>query len=236
MKIFTITFVLLLSAKTCWAKTVPIALVYNGPGACRVCPQSVGRVLTQMGFAIDYVKPGQLTKIKFQQAQIYVQPGGTDRPNDILEALSKTEILNLRNFVKSGGKYLGLCSGGYLAGTFVTDDKKTKAFGLLPIVVDEEDEDSASKVISIDWKKKHYNVYFQNGPSFDLSSLPKADVWATYQESGHAAAVISEFGKGRVGVIGPHLEADLLWFLDDNLPFPGLRFNLLSEFIKALIK
>ena len=54
------------------------------------------------------------------------------------------------------------------------------------------------------WKNKIISVYFQDAPSFNLSLLPKAQVWATYQISGHGAAIINNFGKGKVGAYYRH--------------------------------
>ncbi len=230
--LFALTFFLLNFAEANVSKK---ALIYNGPGACPVCPGAVGSVLQKMGFLIEYVKPGQLTKLKFSEAVLYVQPGGTDRPNDILEALKPGEKLNLKNFVRGGGRYLGICSGGYLAGDYVVDDKKAKAFGLIPITVDEESEDASPKLETIIWNNSVQQVYFQDAPSFNIKSVPSAVIWATYRDSGHGAALIYDFGKGRVGVVGPHLEADETWFAGDNLTFPGLKTKLLIDFINALL-
>lgn len=213
-----------------------IVLIYSGPGACSSCPEAIGRILIKNGFSIQYIKPGQLTKLKFSNAALYIQPGGTDRPNDILEALKPAEIQNLKDFVYSGGRYLGICSGGYLAGKYVTDDKKSRAFGLLPIDVDEEQEDAKPKLESILWKNSALSVYFQDAPSFNTNLLPHAEVWATYRKTGHGAALINNFGKGRVGVIGPHLEAIQDWFDDDNLIAPPPSYDLLLEFVTSLLK
>ncbi|MDW5416933.1 BPL-N domain-containing protein [Iodobacter sp. CM08] len=211
-------------------------LIYNGPGTCQGCPEAIGHVLKKAGFNIQYIKPGQLTKRNFLKAAMYVQPGGSDDASEVMDALSENEIRNLKSFVFNGGKYLGICSGGYLAGQHIVDEDKVKSFGLLPTTVYEEQEDAEPKIETIRWKNKKLSVYFQSGPAFNLNHMPNADIWAIYKNTGNGAALINNYGHGRVGVIGPHLEGTRDWFEDNDLEFPGLSHDLLMDFINALLQ
>ncbi len=211
------------------------ALIYNGPGVCKVCPDSAAKLISRLGFTYEFIQPEQMTSEKLSEVSLYVQPGGTDRPSDVIEALTENEIQNLKNFVASGGSYFGICSGGYLAGEKIIDDDDTKGFGLLPLIISEEQEDDAPKLEKVIWNKNILrDVYYQDAPYFDVQQLPQARIFATYQNSGHVAALINSYGQGRVGVIGPHLEATEDWFTEDNLENPGSSYDLGIEFIKAL--
>lgn len=211
------------------------ALIYNGPGVCEVCPEFAAQLISQLGFTYEFIKPEQMTAVKFSEVSLYVQPGGTDRPGDIIEALTTEEIQNLKNFVDLGGFYFGICSGGYLAGVNIIDDENTKGFGLLPLNISEEQEDDMPKLEKIIWNKNTVReVYFQNAPYFNVDDLPQSNIFATYSDSGHVAALINKYGKGRVGVIGPHLEATEAWFTEDKLKNPGSSYDLGIEFVKAL--
>jgi glutamine amidotransferase-like uncharacterized protein len=211
-------------------------LIYNGQGTCQGCPEAIAQLLKQAGFNTQYIKPGQLTKNNFEKTLMYVQPGGSDDASEVINALSKNEIKNLKSFVFNGGKYLGICSGGYLAGNYIIDEKSIQSFGLLPTTVYEEQEESEPKIETIKWKNIKRSVYFQAGPAFNLKNLPNADIWAIYTKTGNGAALINQYGQGKVGVIGPHLEATEDWFDDSGLKFPGLNHHLLMDFINSLLQ
>src|SRR3712207_9585365 len=95
----------------------------------------------------------------------------------------------IREFVGSGGGYLGFCLGGYLAG-------ETPGFGLLPGDTDRfifspgarPDHDGDS-LVTLTWAGRRRQVYFQDGAWFDLDpARGPAEVLATY-DNGLPAAV-----------------------------------------------
>lgn len=212
------------------------ALIYNGPGVCKGCPETVASLLTKNGFEVQYVLPGQLTKARFSKASLYVQPGGTDDIDETLNALKPGDVRQLQRFVERGGRYLGICAGGYLAGRYSDEKKQKKAFGLIPIdLVNEEKSDNRAQLVPILWGKQKRMIYFQAGPSFGNTPMPHARVIATYSESGHIAALITAYGKGVVGVIGPHPEADEDWYAEDKLSTSqGLNLDLFDKFLLNL--
>lgn len=125
---------------------------------------------------------------------------------------------HLQKFVSKGGHYLGFCLGAYLAGY-------TPGFKLLPkgADVDSECEQPDSQVttdedtmIQVDWTftsgktEKNKWLYFQDGPFID-GLKDQESVIARYSKSGNVAASVTRYGKGRVGLVGPHPEADEEW-------------------------
>lgn len=214
------------------------AMIYKGPGACEGCPESIGDVLKEMGIGVHYIRPGQLTLERLRKADLYVQPGGTDYVEDTMKALSKSEVEAIRSYVREGGRYFGVCAGGFLAGEWAEDPgKHVRAFGLIPGTVFEESKDRKARAEPVKWHGKSYWLYFQDGPKFDPTGVPGAEVWATYAHTDHAAAMMASFGRGRVGLIGPHPEADMDWFTDDHISPPdGTHQDLAIEFIRSLLK
>lgn len=213
-------------------------LIYRGAGTCEGCPEAIGAVVSKLGYKIHYIKSGELTAKNFQNAIMYVQPGGSDRVLDTLEALSNEEIKNLQTFIHNGGKYLGVCAGGYLAGIKTEDDngQLVPAFGLIPSVVEEELKTDDPKVVTINWQNQDYEAYYQGGPMFDLTQIPNAKSFGVYKNSNHSMAILSPYGLGKVGLIGPHLEATKDWFIDDHLPVPKkLNTKLIIDFILSLV-
>jgi glutamine amidotransferase-like uncharacterized protein len=78
-------------------------------------------------------------------------------------------------------------------------------------------------------------MYFQDGPAFRLDNAAGATILATYPD-GPAAVVVAPYGKGRVGVSGPHPEADESWYEEKGLTNPdGIRFDLAYQLIEATI-
>jgi glutamine amidotransferase-like uncharacterized protein len=212
------------------------ALIYHGPGTCTDCPESIGSILKNLGFKIKYAYPGQLTNEYLAKFSLYVQPGGSDDIEETLNALSKDEINNLQKYIASGGKYLGVCAGAYLAGQYSDDNHHLRAFGLIPIDnIQEESKNSKAKLISVNWLNQKRYIYFQAGPSLGLLPFKDAEVIARYSNSGNIAALITHYGIGNVGLIGPHLEADIDWYKEDHLSMKhGLNIDLMVNFINKM--
>jgi hypothetical protein len=165
---------------------------------------------------VVFTGPGaedKLTAELLAQCTLYVQPGGGSLKPAYKRLRSRRKLI--REFVSSGGGYLGLCLGGYLAGN-------TPGFGLLPgdarrYIGTKTAEISHSRdtVVRIDWADRSEPVFFQDGPAFDIDES-SATVLARYLD-GSVAAAVARFGQGAVAVCGPHPEATPDWF-DDIKP------------------
>lgn len=130
----------------------------------------------------------------------------------------------IRNFVSQGGRYLGFCLGAYLAG-------HTPGFKLLPRGADTDSEIDQKKaqvttdidtIIQVDWTfssgpkagqtAKDQWIYFQEGAVIKgLKPSKTSFVLGRYSKSGGVAASLNQYGKGWVGLIGPHPEATQEW-------------------------
>jgi hypothetical protein len=134
----------------------------------------------------------------------------------------------VRNFVASGGNYLGFCLGAFLIGS-------SPGFGLLPLGVNvvreirqdgAEIDDDSNAIIKIDWASStgpkrgttehHRRLFFQDGAAFTLANHSPATVLGRYSSNNDVAAMLSPFGKGWVADIGPHPEADQSWCKDHD--------------------
>ncbi|MEU4640084.1 BPL-N domain-containing protein [Micromonospora sp. NPDC023814] len=199
----------------------PVALVYRGPAALPGCPEAVAALLksSRWGFDVRYVGPDAddlpLTQRALAGATLYAQPGGGTLNRGYRHL--KRHRDEIRQFVHSGGRYLGICLGGYLAGA-------TPGFGLLPGDTDQYIASAAATVdserntvVQVSWRGRRRTLFFQDGPYFWLSPKAEADVLATYP-NGTVAAMVAPFGAGRVGVVGPHPEATDDWYVDAGLP------------------
>ncbi|MFE0026925.1 BPL-N domain-containing protein [Amycolatopsis sp. NPDC059021] len=201
----------------------PLALVYRGPAACEGCAEAVATLLrgTTTPLRVEYCGPGEatpLTRASLDKAVLYAQPGGGSLDDGWRKMRRYAD--DIRGWVADGGRYVGFCLGGYLAGA-------TPGFNLLP---GDTDQYIASRkasvrttqdtVVTVSWRGRDRTVYFQDGPEFKLRPGSGANVLATY-DTGTPAAVVVAHGKGRVGVVGPHPEADATWYRSAKLAMPG---------------
>ncbi|MEV6963979.1 BPL-N domain-containing protein [Hamadaea sp. NPDC051192] len=205
-------------------RDAPIALVYRGPASLPGCPEAAARLLktSPRGFDVRYAGPYEdfpLSAKTLAGASLYVQPGG-DTLADAYRHMRRHRK-DIRTFVRGGGRYLGICLGGYLAGA-------TPGFALLPgdtdqyiasrgATVDSEDD----TLVRVSWRGRERTLFFQDGPYFRTRRDADVTVVATYS-NGAIAAMVAGFGAGRVAVVGPHPEADEGWYADAKLDSGGV--------------
>jgi hypothetical protein len=200
-----------------------LALVYRGPASLPGCPEAVADLLQRgpWGFAVRFVGPREVRDVSpaaLAGAALYAQPGGGElRPAwRRLQRHAET----VRAFVRGGGRYLGFCLGTYLAGA-------SPGFGLVPgdvarypVVSGVGRRTGAPAVVPVVWRGRVRSMYVQDPPYVALDArLGQARVLAVYAD-GLPAAVVAPFGRGLVGVVGPHPEATPDWFLADGLRPP----------------
>jgi hypothetical protein len=224
------------------ARNRSTALVYRGPASCRGCSDAVAALLgsPSLGFHTVYCGPGErmpLSAAALAGAAVFAQPGG----GDLVPAWGHLHAHReqVREFVGAGGAYLGFCLGGYLAGF-------DPGYALLPAGADSDEyrtapdaavHSAADAVIPISWRGRRRHVYFQDGPCFRISpaARPRVEVLARYT-NGLPAALVCDFGAGRVGVVGPHPEADRSWYADAGLVNPdGVRFDLGRDLVTTTL-
>ena len=196
------------------------ALVYRGPAASAGCPESAAALLesSHLGIDVDFVGPSEdieLTAKALRHADIYVQPGGDGLDESWPHMRTYRSVM--QDYVHNGGRYIGICLGAYMAGhnpgfdLLDPDDDANEEVSRRGAQVKNPDEDT---VIQVDWHfasgrvDKGRWLYFQDGAAFKLDNNSSARVLGRYSSNGDVAAAVSKFGRGYVGVIGPHPEAD----------------------------
>ncbi|MFE3556225.1 hypothetical protein ACFXKW_15340 [Streptomyces sp. NPDC059193] len=142
----------------------------------------------------------------------------------------------IRDWTREGGRYLGFCMCGYLAGS-------DPGFGLLPGTTEQyittpsaSIHDARETIVAVSWESRRRHMYFQDGPVFVLDDGANASVLATY-DNGTPAALVAPYGSGQVAVVVPHPEADTTWYSDAGLNNPdGVRFDLGHDLIEETIR
>lgn len=217
----------------------PLALVYRGPAACAGCSEAAAALLrsSPTGFRTEFCGPDEDVQISadtLAEAAVYAQPGG----GDVRRAWRRVRAYaqDIRDFVDAGGHYLGFCLGAYLAGD-------RPGFGLLGGIGVEgyiyspgaSVHDTDDTVVQIRWRGRARHVYFQDGALFRVPPGTPTTVLATY-DTGAPAALVTRYGAGRVGVVGPHPEADQSWYAEAGLTNPdGISFDLGHDLIESTV-
>ncbi len=256
-------FVSSLPASGMAEEAAPLALVYRGPKAgCPGCAEAIADVLksTKHGFEVKFVGPKEelpLSLATLRTAALYAQPGGdgdaASASAQLEEELGGKDVL--MSWVRDGGRYYGTCLGGYVAGkpewpANAPADTAGWGFGLLPGIADQwigspkaSVKSLKEAVVEVIWGGESRWIYFQDGPHFELASHENAQVLATYESNGLPAAVIAPLGEGKVGVVGPHPEANHFWFQRARLEDPtdpdgtnGHALDLAKQLVDQLME
>lgn len=127
------------------------------PSSCG-CAPTIASLLRRapQPFRGTYVGPGTgvpLTAGVLADAQLYVQPGGGSDLDGVWRVL-RGSAGTMRDWVRGGGSYLGLCFGGYLAGRnpgFDLLPGDTNGYIDLPNTTIRDDRDT---VVPVKWRGK----------------------------------------------------------------------------------
>lgn len=141
----------------------------------------------------------------FDDVDIVAVPGGLG-DSDTYNYLMKVNAQRIRNFVASGGKYLGICMGAYWA--------DTDYLGILNGVravqyIKRPNTDTRrphAKNIYVNWLGTPMNMYFYDGCALTGDESTFQTI-ARYK-NGDPMAIIQD----NVGLIGCHPESEKHWF------------------------
>jgi glutamine amidotransferase-like uncharacterized protein len=169
----------------------------------------------------------------FDDVDIIAVPGGIG-DSDTYSYLMKVNAQRIRNFIASGGKYLGICMGAYWA--------DTDYLGLLNGVravqyIKQPNSDTKrphAKNIAVNWLGNDINMYFYDGCAL-IGDETTFDTVARYR-NGDPMAIIQD----NVGLIGCHPEAEQHWY--DSYSWMrkhyhnGTHYPLLLDFVNNLYR
>lgn len=208
------------SAHSADSKPVKIA-VYRGEAGCEGCSEMVVKSLINTGLKLSISYMGENEKLTLNRQNLkgfdlYIQPGGGQDIPAAYDAIGDEGADAIRDFVRSGKGYLGICMGAYLA------DKDW--IGLINPPLDSEAgrpgaeaNDEGDYTLSVKWGGKEESFYYQDGPYLSNSAESPGYTPIAYYLNGDVAMAAYTFGKGKVVLTGPHPEADESW-IDASKP------------------
>jgi len=192
--------------------------IYRGAAGCEGCSEMVRQSLAQseMPLNISYVGENEAIKVTAQNLagfDVYIQPGGGQDIPAAFSAIGEEGAAAIRQFVRRGNNFVGICMGAYLA------DKDW--LGLIPSSLDSEVlregtniPDQGDYMVDVRWDGKTEQLYYQDGPYLNAEQSAGFQPLA-YYANGDIAMAKYQYGKGTVVLSGPHPEAGETWLPGD---------------------
>jgi hypothetical protein len=164
----------------------------------------------------------------FDDVDIIAVPGGFGDANTFDRAF-KHNKQRIQQFVRNGGKYLGICMGAYWAGSYYFDILNNVDAVQYISQPKTDTRRPHAKDIKITWNGSNTTMFFYDGCA--LVGNGSYDTIASYA-NGDAMAII----QNNIGCIGCHPEAEPFWY-DSYSWMKGKyisKHNLLLDFVDQL--
>ena len=168
----------------------------------------------------------------FNNVDAVVVPGGFGDA-DSYDSLFKYNGRAVKKYIKSGGRYLGICMGAYWASSLylnILDNVEVVQYLKRPGT---DTRRPHAKNMSITWRGEPMNMFWYDGCA--LIGDGDKEVIATYS-NGDAMAII----QNRIGLIGCHPESEQFWY--DSYSWMngkyhnGTHHKLLLDFVNELME
>lgn len=221
----------------------PLILVYTDDPMCSIdCADATCDVLKGSGlYDVQMIGKDSFPKLEFSESNLFkanciVFPGGIGDADQFDNYLLFHKGM-VQRYVANGGKYLGICQGSYFAGKHYFD--LLTGFDSAQHIKRKQasTKRSGPSIVDIYWKQeKAQPIYFYDGAAF-VYTWPdaKANVLGRYS-NGDAAALIQSYEQGKVGVIGPHPEAQKWWFYSQRRIRDGWKNNMQHHMLLELVE
>ena len=139
----------------------------------------------------------------FDDVAMVVFPGGTGDASGFSHLL-KSNLDDVKQCLRRGGKYLGICMGAYWADAYYFDilkDTRVLQYIKRPGA---DIRSSYGTTAAVEWQGEKHRMYFYDGATFTEGAFQTV---ATYA-NGDPMAIV----QGHVGLIGCHLESQQHWY------------------------
>jgi len=182
--------------------------LYHGPGG--ELAEDVAYALEKLSFSFKWVTHTNIQQGQLNDYYILIIPGGiTIR---LVQKLGELGLNHIREFVKKGECYLGICAGAYLASEKVEVSGRPEGLDLISVRMKRRSGIGSRKIILNSHPitkeiSKTLTIHYQNGPDIIVEDN-NVNVIATY-ENGAAAIVTSTYKKGKVILFSPHPEGSI---------------------------
>ena len=220
----------------------PQVFILKSTGVCQGCAEAISKMLFTAGIRSQILGPEQLIANVRPQDLLIIGGGvpGGEGEWTIKQDLMKVHAFEwLKKHIENGGRYFGICAGAYLAEQWIDRPNKISGLDIFPGSIDVYTQNKSAQVLRVRFLRERVvrSAYFQDGPAFYPSSASEVEVVARFERDKTPAAVLFSYGKGKVGLLSPHLEADQDWFTEANLnDQDGSDYDLGINMIKKVLQ
>lgn len=167
----------------------------------------------------------------FDNVDIVAFPGGLG-DSDSFDSLLKNNRNRIYDFIRNGGRYLGICMGAYWAGRDyfnILHNVDVEQYITRP---NTDTRRPHAKNLKVDWLGEEKEMFFYDGCAFGPGYY---DIIAKYKNDDPMAII-----QGRVGLIGCHPESEPHWY--ENYSWMkgkyhnGAQHKLLLDFVNKLME
>lgn len=125
-----------------------------------------------------------------------------------LISVFRKEKKNIVDFIKNGGKYIGICAGAYIVCKYYYSqtNQKKRGLGLVDVVYKTGKEE---KKVEVDFPfcGEKIKLYFCNGPI--IEKMGEDDILIAQDKSKKIGIIKKEFGEGLIYLFSAHPEGNL---------------------------
>jgi hypothetical protein len=200
----------------------PKCSVESGNGILQALqPYHNFKIFTRWPLAADF----------FDDVDMIAVPGGIGDADSFDHLLAHNGD-RVRDFVRHGGRYLGVCMGAYWADKYyfdILEETRVEQYIAQPGT---DTRRPHPKAMPVNWQGYLRRMYFYDGCTFIGG---EQNVYATY-DTGYSMAII----QNRIGLIGCHPESQQYWY--DRPAYlkkhwhGGYDNRLLLEFVDTLME
>jgi glutamine amidotransferase-like uncharacterized protein len=195
--------------------------IYAGRGADSDCIQASQKMFEWMGHQVERVYPSSITDEGLGKYELVCFPGG-----DMFyyaQDIPRSGKASIREFIRKGGAYVGICGGAYFAGEKVVWRGKQlpmeplslfrgtsrgpfdtivpyPQYGMCKINFSDTGHPITSSQPDSAW------VLYYWGPGLFADDETSVTVIGRYDKTDNPAILAFDYGKGRVFLIGTHPE------------------------------
>ena len=191
--------------------------IYNGTGVWNSGLEAIKLYLSSRHIDFVVVNASTIKERGLYGYNVLIIPGGW--AYDYYKQLGSNGEAAIREFVRHGGGYLGVCAGAYFAAKAIVWEANiyhyslgiadVLAIGPKPNYPWPTQAYIAINMTSIGIENglnATYKALYYGGPEFKPLDNDTVTVVAVYGDSGNPAIILTRYGEGRVALTGVHLE------------------------------
>lgn len=205
-------------------------LIYNDEGVSPECLEETVNLFKRLNYPYFIASSLIVNNEKWEENTfLLVMPGGRASPYH--KALYPDGFKKILHYISDGGKYLGICAGGYYGASQIIFEKghseyeiiTKQALGLYPGIAEgpafglglfRYDSEEGACTAMVTAENITFPTYFNGGCWFhsqeEHNSAVQIIARYTDIDTQPAAIILSEYGKGRVCLSGVHFEYALM--------------------------